>query len=278
MDDTAGPARTFPPGVSSWIDLEVPDVDAAAAFYGELFGWSVADVTPPGVPERYAVATLDGRDAAAIAWGEGPPRWRTYVATDDVDASLARAVELGGQVLAPAADAGPGGRGAAFTDPFGSELRLWQARARLGAQVANVPGAWNFSNLRTTDVAASARYYRDLFGWELVDQGWATAIQVPGYGDHLESTVDPDIRTRQAHAPEGFADTIGAMVPAQDRDPGWYVVFTVADCEATAAAAARLGGTVVESLSTDWTREAVLRDPQGATFTASQFTPPSDWD
>jgi hypothetical protein len=36
----------------------------------------------------------------------------------------------------------------------------------------------------------------------------------------------------------------------------------------------RLGGTVVASEESEWTRTAVVRDPQGAVFTASQFTPP----
>ena len=31
------------------------------------------------------------------------------------------------------------------------------------------------------------------------------------------------------------------------------------------------------SIENDWTAEAVVRDPQGAVFTASQFTPPDDW-
>ena len=39
--------------------------------------------------------------------------------------------------------------------------------------------------------------------------GFATMIQVPGYGDHLAATVDPDIHERQATAPPGFADVIG---------------------------------------------------------------------
>ncbi len=51
--------------------------------------------------------------------------------------------------------------------------------------------------------------------------------------------------------------------------------FTVADRDQTVATAERLGGTVVSTVDTNWTRDAVLRDPQGAVFTASQFTPPS---
>ena len=33
-------ARTYPDGVPCWIDARQPDPDAAAAFYGGLFGWT----------------------------------------------------------------------------------------------------------------------------------------------------------------------------------------------------------------------------------------------
>lgn len=42
----------------------------------------------------------------------------------------------------------------------------WQARGRLGAQVANVPGAWNFSDLHSTDPVAAQSFYAPLFGPE----------------------------------------------------------------------------------------------------------------
>ncbi|MBR7743529.1 VOC family protein [Phycicoccus sp. BSK3Z-2] len=271
--------RTYPPGVTCWIDAEQPDIEAAQRFYGPLLGWEFTLATPPDAPLRYVVATLDGADAAALAEApSGPARWSTYVAVSDTDASVERAVALGGTVLEAPTDAGPGGRGAVVLDPESNEIRLWQARRRLGAQVANLPGAWNFSNLRSRDPDRVGSFYEALFGWRLVDQGWATAIQVPGYGDHLESTVDPDIRVRQAQAPEGFADTIGAIVPAEDEEPGWYVVFTVADRDDVVDRVPDLGGTVLLRLETEWTREVVVRDPQGAVFTASQFTPPTSWD
>ena len=43
------------------------------------------------------------------------------------------------------------------------------------------------------------------------------------------------------------------------------------------ADAERFGATVLSQDVDDWTRNAVLRDPQGAVFTASQFTPGDDW-
>ncbi|MFY0407279.1 VOC family protein [Solicola sp. PLA-1-18] len=270
--------RTYPPGVTCWIDTEQPDVDAALAFYGGLLGWSFTEAMPPGAPGRYVVATLGGQDVAGIGGpADGEPSWSTYVAVADADEAAAHLTGLGATVVSPPEDAGPGGRAAVLRDPEGAEFRLWQARRRLGAQAANVPGAWNFSNLHTADPAAAQAFYGAAFGWAFADQGWATSVQVPGYGDHLESTVDPDIRTRQAQAPEGFEDTIGAIVPVEDEAPHWHVVVTVQDRDASAALAESLGATVLRSADEEWSRTATVRDPQGAVLTLSQFAPPTDW-
>jgi predicted enzyme related to lactoylglutathione lyase len=98
-------------------------------------------------------------------------------------------------------------------------------------------------------------------------------IRVPGYGDHLAATIDPGIHERQAFAPAGFADVVAGLAVTDDR-PGWQVRFTVAERDASVALAERLGGTVVSSADTEWTREALIRDPQGAELTLSQFRPP----
>ncbi len=272
-------ARTYPAGVTCWVECEQPDVAAAVDFYGGLFGWQFADVLPEGAPGRYVIATLDGLDVAALAGpATGSAAWSTYVAVDDVDATAAAMVDLGASLVAAPEDAGPGGRSATLTDPQGVLVRLWMARRRLGAQVTNTPGAWNFSDLHTTDPAAAGEFYRSAFGWRVLDQGWGTAIQVPGYGDHLEATIDPEIRTRQASAPEGFEDVIGGIAGLGDSEhPHWHVTFTVTDRDEAAATTERLGGTVVFSDENDWTRTALVRDPQGAVLMLSQFAP-KDWD
>ncbi len=90
------PQRTYPQGVSSWIDLETGEPEASAAFYGALLGWTLADAMPPQAPGHHLVATVPGLDAAAIASGAaalGPGgAWSTCFAVDDADAS-ALAVE-----------------------------------------------------------------------------------------------------------------------------------------------------------------------------------------
>jgi uncharacterized protein len=160
-------------------------------------------------------------------------------------------------------------------DPAGVAFRLWQAGEHHGAQVVNDPGSWNFSDLHTDQPEAIA-FYADIFGWSVKDLGFATMLSRPGYGDHLEATVDPSIRERQAGVapPSGFEDAIGwlgALEPGLA--PHWHVTFSVADRDAAAAEAQRLGAEVVSTADSQWTRTALIRDPQGAVFTASQFTP-----
>jgi predicted enzyme related to lactoylglutathione lyase len=276
-------ARTYPAGVTSWVDVEHGDVAAAEQFYGALLGWTFTRATPPGLPFHYLIAQLDGQDVAGLGGpsdpsGDGPerPAWNTYVAVDDIDAVARSVTAAGGQVLHPPTVAGEGGSNAVCADPAGVQFRLWQANRRPGAQVTNVPGAWNFSDLHAADPTASARFYTDVFGWEIDDLGYSTLIRVPGYGDHLASTTDPGIHERQSGAmvPPGFADAIGWLTQAGVRGPGWQVSFTVADRDESAALAESLGGLVLQTEDTDWTRTAVIADPGGAVFTASQFAPP----
>ncbi|MEJ7772083.1 MAG: VOC family protein [Geodermatophilaceae bacterium] len=132
--------------------------------------------------------------AIAGPW-EGAAAWNTYVAVDDADATVQRLVSARATVRSAPADAGEGGRGAVLTDPEGVEFRIWQARRRLGAQVVNEPGAWNLSDLHTADSSAAIAFYELAFGWQVDDLEFATMIRRPGYGDHLEATIDPDIRT-----------------------------------------------------------------------------------
>jgi predicted enzyme related to lactoylglutathione lyase len=278
-----GELRTYPHGVTSWIDTEQPDLEAARVFYAGLFGWRMTDATPPGLPGSYLIATIDGQDVAAVAPtpAAAAARWNTYVAVDNADATAAAVTANGGALIAPPEDVGPAGRAATCADPFGAGFRLWQAGRRLGAQRTNSPGAWNFSDLYTPDRDAAMAFYTPLFGWRAadLDQGAGTMLQVPGYGDHLAATVDPGIHERQASAPAGFADVIGGLVVIRTGETArWHVTFTVAERDDSAATAERLGAMVVSSSDNMWTKDALVRDPQGAEFTVSQFTPPDgDW-
>lgn len=108
---------------------EVPsgDVNQSANFYERVFGWNIRH---RGTPRpRFDDATGDvsgafvaGRSAAGEA-GLLP-----YIWVDDIDATMARAVEQGGAVVEPVRCEDRAGRLwiAAFRDPAGNRIGLYQ--------------------------------------------------------------------------------------------------------------------------------------------------------
>jgi predicted enzyme related to lactoylglutathione lyase len=281
------------PGVPCFIDTEQPDPEAAAEFYGGVFGWEFENKLPPGIDDKYLVASLHGLTVAAIASPtSGVPQatWNTYVSVADVDATAAQAVGLGAELLVGPVDAGPpgavAGRWAHIVGPDGAHLRLWQPGYRHGAQLVNAPGSWNSSNLMTDDADRAKAFFGAVFGWEAEPvefgggdaEGESFQWRLPGYGDFL-AIRDPDIKRRhdEPWVPEGFSDVIGWMTAGAAGGSGyWNVTFGVDGTDAVVERAVKLGATVV-SPPTDRgggiVRVATVRDPQGAEFTVGSFDP-----
>jgi hypothetical protein len=265
-------------GVPCWIDTTQPDPDAAASFYGALFGWEFEDVMPDDAAGRYLIGRIRGGDVAAISsqW-EGPPPeavWNTYIWVDNADASAAKARDAGGSIVGEPLDVGEAGRMAVIADPEGAVFSVWQAREHRGAQVVNEHGALNFNILATGDLETARHFYGAVFGWTTLDLGSGRFWALGAYGDYLEALA-PGTRARAAElgAP-GFEEVVAAIAPGSDGRAAWSVTFGTEDADAKAAKAEELGGTVVvPPVDAPYSRFTVLRDPQGATFTASAFVP-----
>jgi uncharacterized protein len=272
MADGRDVKRTYPAGVPCWVDVEQPDVRAGAAFYGALFGWSFLEAGQTGSDQPYLFAQLDGQDVGALEAGDTGAGWVSYLSSDDIADTCVRVEKAGGIVGVPPTDGSPYGWSATCADPHGAVFRLWQPGSHPGSQIVNVPGAWNFSDLHTPDPEASLAFYGDVFGWRIDPDLGAGMIRLPGYGDHLAATIDPGIHERQAFAPPGFADVIAGLTP--DSSAFWAIRFTVGDRDESAALAETLGARVESRDDTEWTKEAVIVDPQGARFIVSQFDPP----
>ena len=106
-------------------EIAATDVDRAQRFWEGVFGWSFGDSGMPGMD--YRMARVSDVSGAALMPGE-PGNPHVYLDTDDIDASIGKVRELGGN----AADKQPvptHGWFSACTDSEGNAFFLWQGDA-----------------------------------------------------------------------------------------------------------------------------------------------------
>ena len=107
-----------------WIVIPAPNLSAAETFYREVFGFSISPYS-----ETYLVfkaGNLSGAlDQDLVPSSNG---LSFSLTVSDIDETLGRIVELGGDIVRPKYELGPGsGTCAAFKDPNGNLLELYQA-------------------------------------------------------------------------------------------------------------------------------------------------------
>jgi len=115
-------------GAFSWSELMTTDPEAAARFYGELFGWVAKDMGD--AMGGYRVVNVGDTGVGGImGCPEGqpmPPQWGCYVTVDNVDATLAKCTALGGKTIVPPMEVPTVGRMAVIQDPQGATLSVMQ--------------------------------------------------------------------------------------------------------------------------------------------------------
>ena len=238
-----------PLGTPTWIDLGVPDLDRALAFYGAVFGWDF-DVGPEEFG-RYTTCLLRGRRVAALAvQHETSPDcfWNVYLATDDCDATAARVREAGGTLLMEPDDVMDRGRMALVRDPVGAQFGLWQGRTHTGAQVVNEPGSLVRNDLVTADPEPARAFYASVFGFTL---------------DRNEDLPDFDftfLRRPDGHEVAGVMGLPGAT-------SAWATTFEAAGTEEVVRRAIEAGGSCPGGTEEFvYGRMATITDPFGARF------------
>lgn len=251
---------SYAPGVPSWVDLMTSDPAGARAFYGGLFGWEFEI----GAPDtgHYTQAMLRGKAVAGIAGEPAPSQmptaWTTYLASHDVETDAKRVTEAGGTIMMGPMDVMQFGRMLVAADVTGAVFGIWQGGTHIGAQLVNEPGAINWNELSTRDLAAAQGFYTKVFGyeWESVDTG-------EGGPSYLMFKVDG--------RPAGGALQMDESFPA-DVPSSWMVYFAVADADDCAARVRDLGGSVMRGpVDSAFGRWSLVRDPQGGTFMANQM-------
>jgi len=252
----------WPDGTPCWVDLGTNDIPKAISFYSSQFGWAIQQ----GGPEvgGYSMAQLDGKNVAAVGPIMGPPgipsAWNTYFASSDADATAARIKSAGGTLLMEPTDVMDAGRMLFAADPTGATFGVWQARNHSGAQVANAPGAFTWSEHMSRDFEGAKAFYAVVFGYEYGDMSsdgfsYATLLingqqVVGGIGAY----------------PGGSENTHQAF---------WGVYFGAADTDKAVELLTSHGGKVIRpATDSPYGRMAIVADNQGAVF--SLISTPED--
>jgi uncharacterized protein len=126
--ETIGAGIVTEPGALVWNELHTPDIDGAKTFYGGLFGWT--NMPFPDSPEPYFAVRVGDRANGGITTAQPPgshPYWLVYFGTADIDASIAKAEELGGSILLAPIDIGIA-RIAVVADPQGAAFALYDGQ------------------------------------------------------------------------------------------------------------------------------------------------------
>src|SRR5262245_56925575 len=113
--------RPWAHGQFQWNELRTRDAEGAKAFYATTIGWTFeAASTPDGLP--YWVAMQDGKPVAGLfslstpEFDDVPESWMSFLAVDDVDARVAKAIKAGAKLFLQAFDVPNVGRIAIVSD------------------------------------------------------------------------------------------------------------------------------------------------------------------
>ena len=118
--DHKGAQLVNEPGTYCWSELNTTDLEAAKGFYSSVFGWEMG-----GSPEyvEFKVAGNSVGGMMTLPAPGIPSHWLVYFAVDDIDASVAKAQELGANVVVPKMDS-PAGPFSVLTDPQGATFAI----------------------------------------------------------------------------------------------------------------------------------------------------------
>src|SRR6267143_1041462 len=115
------------PNSFCWNELGTNDTAKATEFYTNVFGWT-ANVQNFG-PMEYTIFNNGEKPAGGMykltpEMGNVPPHWLVYFAVADCDATVEKAVSLGGKTMKPADDIPGIGRFAILLDPQGAAFAV----------------------------------------------------------------------------------------------------------------------------------------------------------
>lgn len=160
-------------GQPCWIDIAVRSADdreRLVEFLCGVFDWACE--VGGAHTGFYTMMRHDGVDVAAVGEQElGRGRWVTYLATDDMQASIGRVSENAGQILMSSHTVMRAGTMAVAADPVGAVFGLWQADLFAGFPDVVQPGFPEWFHHGSADPQAASRFYAQAFALDEQAEG-----------------------------------------------------------------------------------------------------------
>jgi predicted enzyme related to lactoylglutathione lyase len=115
-------------GTIIWTDLTVKNAAQIRDFYSQVVGWEPAPVAMGDYHDFNMHPPEDDAAVVGVCHARGvnadlPPQWLIYITVADLDASAARCVALGGQVIVGPTEMGTS-RYCVIQDPAGAVAAL----------------------------------------------------------------------------------------------------------------------------------------------------------
>ncbi|HSD90436.1 MAG TPA: VOC family protein [Kofleriaceae bacterium] len=251
-----------------WYELLTNDPKGAIAFYTEVVGWKTELFDDSGdytmwVGSQGPLGGVTVLPEAAKKMG-APPYWQANVEVANVDETVAKVKQLGGQVY-HTEDVPNVGQFAVIADPQGAVIAVFTPARKMESHDLAKPGEFSWHELYTSDHEAAFKFYNAIAGWERlgeVDMGPMGTYLLWGRGGKQLGgmmTKPKDMKTPD-----------GREIPT-----AWLYYVTTDDLDAALARAKSKNARVLNGPMDvpGGQRIVQLMDPQGAAF--ALVTPPT---
>ncbi len=148
-----------------WHDLITPNQGGAHDFYSTAFGWKSEG--RKGVAPYGAFTAASGQVGDTLELKDVAPHWLAYVAVDDVDAAVERAIQHGATVQTQPLSNPDGSRVATLIDPHGAPFGLHASSVEDEPSSSADYGQVSWHELVTNvDPREAFDWYAGLTGWD----------------------------------------------------------------------------------------------------------------
>lgn len=241
-------------------DIAVPEVERVRQFYSRIMGTGATPFWQADLLNNFGLPVL-GIGAREGEYADLPIQWMPHIQVQDVDASVAAALKLGGSLLVDAKDESGVSTWAVLMDPQGAAFGIMAFSMVQAFQGENPPlitdepvGKIAWLDLTVADADSTRDFYTQVVGWRA--EAFPMEHEGIAYNDYMLYDAIGEVASGICWARGG-----NATLP-----PVWLLYVPVGDIEESIQLVAELGGEVLKRQEGEngVVHYAIVRDPVGA--------------